>query len=365
MADSASEGSDFDGIVLEESSGPDEGSADLELDQFQASEIREIFLTTLPEYLEPVRQMIDQLFSAPGAQPEIREALETTLGSIHTAAVRVGIDDVAGAVERMRLQILELGREGVTAGEARTRISLELSEIERIASSIEAPATPGARSETIVAALGRLVEFDKSVLQKLTAAGLVTVDQIRMADPQEIVAVSGLSAAVVAEIVRALAKPEPDIAPSEPETAGTPAARLAGTLEMSLREQVELELAIEQSRAELLQVRTNIAQHQRKIAAAHAQRESLRAASWAQREQIARRLARLAEIKADAARLVREQESANAQSRTARNRADALEQEHMVALGECELLAKELTVLTLEMSGLVESARARSADSES
>ena len=41
----------------------DEGGADgLELDDQQANEIRNIFLTTLPQYLEPVEEMLDQLF---------------------------------------------------------------------------------------------------------------------------------------------------------------------------------------------------------------------------------------------------------------------------------------------------------------
>jgi hypothetical protein len=365
LADNASESSDLDGIVLEESSGPDEGSADLELDQFQATEIREIFLTTLPEYLEPVRQMLDQLFSPAGAQPEIREALETTLGSIHTAAVRVGIDDVAGAVDRMRAGILELGPDPTTADQARARISIELSEIERIASSVGAPAGTAARAETIVAALGRLTQVDKSVLQKLTAAGLVTVDQIRMADPGEIVAVSGLSADVVAEIVRALSEPPTEMAQFEPDTAGTPEARLAAKLETSLREQLELELAIERARGELLRARTGVAEHQHQIAAANERRESLRVALRDERAQIARRLARLAEVKAEEARLVREQESAKEHARLTRSRADTLEHDHTVALQECELLTKELTVLTLEMSGLLESARARSESDES
>jgi hypothetical protein len=367
VADDAAEGAELDAILLEESSGPDEGSADLELDQFQATEIREIFLTTLPEYLEPVRQMIDQMFSASGGHPEIRDALETTLSSIQTAALRVGIDDVASVVDRMRTQIIELGRGAVSVEDAREGISLELSEIERIASSITSGVATSTRSETIVSALGRLPALDRGVLEKLTAAGLVTVDQIRMADPGEIVAVSGLDAAVVAEIVRALAaqpqpQPEPTVMPAE---AASAPPGLEAKLELAWRAQVELELSLEQARADLLQLRTKIAERRHELGDAHARREALRASIRDQRSRIARRLARLAELKTEHGLLLARQRAATERATEARARADALSRANNLEIEECALLARDLTFVTTKVGALLRSARARSGRDES
>ena len=55
-----------------------------------------------------------------------------------------------------------------------------------------APAKP--RAQTIIAAFKHVEGIDRAVLEKLTAAGLVTVDQIEMARPDEIAAVTGLFA---------------------------------------------------------------------------------------------------------------------------------------------------------------------------
>lgn len=355
MTDDSGEGAELDEIVLEESSGAEEGSADLELDQFQATEIREIFLTTLPEYLEPVRQMVGQLFAADGGQSEMRDALETTLGSIHTAALRVGIDDVAGVVERMRSQIAALGSGSVSADDARAQIELELEAIERIASSIASQPAPAARAETIVAALGRLPAIDKGVLEKLTAAGLVTVDQIRMADPQEIVAVSGLDASVVAEVVRALGESREPESPDEPSEAQA----LDNELERALRAQAELELGIEQANADLLRLRASVAERRRLIDVARERREAFEASLRDERARVAHQLARLAELERERVRLAREQAAANERIVAARSRAEALTREHTRAGEECERLAEALTVVTTKVGGLVRSARAR------
>lgn len=265
MDEEKQDGSDFDDILLEESSGGDGGSADLELDAFQATEIRTIFLTTLPDYLDPVRQMLEQLLSADNAA-EMRQALDTTLESIQTAASRVQIDDVSEVVRQMRAQLSE---QGPISEEKRESLWAGLSRIEQIAAEV---ATGDARphSETIVSALARAGGIDEGVLEKLTAAGLVTVDQIRMADPKEIMAVSGLPAAIVERLIAAVAEkapapvdPPPQASPSPPpphrqgQPEGAPAAP-EERLETLLRQQVESELDIEQRRAQLLRLRTNL-----------------------------------------------------------------------------------------------------------
>ena len=45
-------------MLLGEHHADDDSGSQLEIDDFQSNEIRQIFLTTLPDYLEPVRQMV-------------------------------------------------------------------------------------------------------------------------------------------------------------------------------------------------------------------------------------------------------------------------------------------------------------------
>lgn len=268
--------SDFDGIVLEESTGADEGSADLELDAFQATEIRSIFLTTLPDYLEPVKQMLEQLLSSDDPT-EMRQALDTTLESIQTAASRVQIDDVSEVVQHMRAHLRE---SGPIAEESRDSLWAGLGRIEQLVAGVATEARP--HSETLVSALGRVGDIDRGVLEKLTAAGLVTVDQIRMADPREIVAVSGLDAGVVQRVVNAVAEQPPAPAQQRPVSSPLASAPPApdtptgdDTLETLLRRQVEDELALEEKRGQLLRLRIQLSELRNQLAHAETERVAL------------------------------------------------------------------------------------------
>jgi hypothetical protein len=363
LTDDAAEQAELDGIVLEESTDSDEGSADLELDQFQATEIREIFLTTLPEYIEPVRQMVDQFFSPAGGRAEIRDALDATLASIHTAAARVGIDDVAAVVHRIRAQILELGEESAPE-DAQQRITLGLEEIEKIASSIASQESAATRSETIVAAVTRIGGIDAGVLQKLTAAGLVTVDQIRIADPREIVAVTGLDATVVGELVRLLAEAAPE-GRSSPPMPPARAVSLETKLEQKLRAQVELEMGNEELRTTALRLRTDIDALRRELDLVLARRDALRTSVADERDRVAHGLAALGRLKASQLELRRQQEARLTALDQAVTRTATLERERDAARQENERVARDITLVARRVDGLLQSAHARSGDGES
>jgi len=82
--------------------GHDADAAGLEIGEDQAQEIKGIFLTTLPQYLEPVEQMIDQLFAARDAETgDGWQALSATLSSLSAAASRIGFDDIMNGLDRM------------------------------------------------------------------------------------------------------------------------------------------------------------------------------------------------------------------------------------------------------------------------
>ena len=112
-ADAADQDSSVIDYVMATSESPaaDDIAGAVELDSFQAKEIRTIFFTTLPEYLEPVEQMIEQLLDPAGAAPEVRDPLCATLSSISQAAARIGIDEVPALLDRMRGRIAPMGPE--------------------------------------------------------------------------------------------------------------------------------------------------------------------------------------------------------------------------------------------------------------
>jgi hypothetical protein len=128
------------------------------------------------------------------------------LESIQAAAVRVEVEDVRIALEHMRNTVSELL---VAADEDRPdlleRILAGSRRIHVIAGGdVASESESESKSPTIFSALSGVEGFEKSVVERLTAAGLLTLDQLEIARPDEIVAVSGLDAAVVGRLLAAL-----------------------------------------------------------------------------------------------------------------------------------------------------------------
>lgn len=246
----------------------DDDSAHLEIDENQAEEIKSIFLATLPQYLEPVEQMIDQLFAdaaAAGDTTDGWQALAATISSLSAAASRIGFDDIYVRLDRMTALVGGVGDGGPPA-ELRTQLIAELGAIRLIATGDAAPApTAGASGQTVVAALRELDEVDDRVVQRMTSAGLVTVDQLLMAETDEIVAVTGLEVAVVERMLDVLSRRD--------RSAPAPAAPAGNVVEMQLgddalrtqltrklRAQVDLEATTEELRAEVSRLRAHTAE---------------------------------------------------------------------------------------------------------
>ncbi len=201
---------DDDDLLLVETDGfDDDDHSGLEVDDRQAQEVERIFLTTLPQYLEPVEEMVDQLMST-GEDPggEIKRALGATLSSLSAAAARMGIDDIFAQLDLMAKRVEQLDLDaGLPSAEDSQEIYAALKKITTMVIAGDEPSEGGGSdtaSQTIFAALAGVEGIDDSVLSKLTAAGVVNIDQLRIADPDEIVAVSGLDATVVAKILAGL-----------------------------------------------------------------------------------------------------------------------------------------------------------------
>lgn len=225
----------FDDMAFGDHEGDEHDEDDdegLELDESQSVEIRKIFLITLPQYLEPVEQMIDVLMQ-PGSSDEATfQTLATTLASISAAADRVGITDVLNEIDNMRGLLHELQDADESEREATEQALLQsLAAIQAISESAggasRAPDGDEAR-ETIFSALHGVPGVDPAALKKLTAAGLVNLEQLRIARPDEVVAVTGLSEDVVDAILKAVGSvhaPEPSTPKRSAEIPAPPKQR--------------------------------------------------------------------------------------------------------------------------------------------
>jgi hypothetical protein len=285
-----------EGFIIEEHSG-DAGSEDasgaLALDEHQAKEIRQIFLNTLPEYLEPVSQMLAQILAATDGQPNVRRALDTTLSSIAAAASRVGITDVCAAVDEMRDRLLALDEEPwPPSPAAQEGLRRSLAALEELAGTSSRTVAGGAAPETIVAALQHAEGIDPGVLERLTAAGLVTMDQLRGAHAHEVVAVSGLDAARVERLLAIARDRSPKSKGAEiPGSSGQaePSLPLTGAaahtsegascrsfhLEERIGEQVDAEASLDALRAQILRARLHLGSCRELLATAESRRARL------------------------------------------------------------------------------------------
>ncbi len=225
----------------------------LELDAQQAGEIKSIFLTTLPQYLEPVAEMLDQLF-ADASNAEAQTTLHATLASLTTAAARIGVEEARKRLQGMCDLVASVDNTpGPVAAELQEQLQWQLAELRRLSQG-DAPLED--RSPTLVSVLSGHEAIDGGVLRRLTAAGVVTVEQMLMARPDEVVAVSGLDAATVQRILAVLAERRAGASPasapparppqaSPPQASPTPSADNVVELrldEQSLRTQLEAAL---------------------------------------------------------------------------------------------------------------------------
>lgn len=257
-----------------------DGDDGLEIDDGQAEEIRHIFLTTLPQYLEPVEQMLHQIFDeAAGANAETRNAVVATLTSLSEAASRIGVDEIYDRLSQMCDQIAGLdddNEQGST--QAKKNILSALDEVKLIAAGDEVPdveQSNAAGSHTIVSALSNVSGLDESVLGRLTSAGLLTVDQLLMADPDEVVAVSGLDSEVVATILASLADSTSPSAKTNVVQLAVAPESLRKQLSRNREQQTTSETALAEARAEVQSLRQRLCELRDALAAAKSRQDQL------------------------------------------------------------------------------------------
>ncbi len=313
-----------DGSVLLPFDGEidDDGEGGLELDDRQAEEIQQVFLTTLPQYLEPVAEMVDQLLAdGVAGKLETHHALRATLSSLSDAASRIGVSAVYDLLGRMNRTVAAIDpAQAVVPAELSDRIRADLDQIGQIAGRPDN--AEGGPQPTLFAALRGITGVDEGVLSRLTAAGLVTVEQLRGAELDEVVAVTGLTAEVAERVLGAVS-PQPA---GEARVVELPlegdALRLQ--LQHKLRAQVEAEAALDEVKDEVQRLRARTAAAVEELQAAEARLDQLERELVEAGDVLGERVAGLANARAD-------------RTESSRRRADALaalarEEEQLAAL---------------------------------
>ena len=268
----------------------------LEIDASQSEEIQRIFGTTLPQYLEPVEEMVEQIL-ADSASGDTVTALAGTLASLSQAAARVGFEQVVGQLDRFHHLVLDLGDEAEHKDVAATHAAIQatLAELQRMAGQLAGGESPDQadRCPTIFQAMqdrgiGPAELGGQDVLHKLSAAGVTRVDQLREARPDEVAAVSGLELELVQRLIARLLSPDavtpsdasaPDPSGAEAATSEVSAPAASGpeavaseasapaasddqtpeaALRRQLRAQVEAEAGLEEIRARLSRLRASV-----------------------------------------------------------------------------------------------------------
>jgi hypothetical protein len=284
-----------------ESLGTDDGH-DLEIDDQQAQEIRQIVLTTLPQYLLPVEQMAAQLFD--NYEDQLKAALLTTVDSVAQATERIGVTDVSVPLDRLRKVVLHLDEQSSRDVDVQQRVLGLIEDVKRVAMGDAPGDGPSEVATTLVEAFQGIEDVPAGVLEKLTAAGLVTLDQLWTADPGEIVAVSGLDAKVVRAVLEALEARHDRPARRPATQASHPVKdRFPQHLNDAIRQQVEAEAEVDQKRAEVLRTRIQLDELRDALAAAQTESAKLSRHLAESREKVASGLARVAELQSKQATL--------------------------------------------------------------
>jgi len=342
-----------DEVVLEEGAEDDDGAVGLELDARQATEIRQIFLATLPDYLEPIRQMVDQLVSGPAGEGDVQVTLTKTLSSMADAARRVGVEEAQRTLEVLREDVLLFSDPSEEHEALTRRISGALDRLSAMAGA----APVAARSESIVSALRGVEGMGPEVLEKLLGAGLVSVDRVLAGDPGEVQAVSGLDRPTVDRLFRALQRAsnvkseQPAPAPPAPPGEAAREPEIGPLLEA----QVDLELRLEDDRGKLLRLRIRIRELRKELAATEQRREELHRVAAEAKQAVVGQLVTLARAESDRDELERKATDLNLDLERLAARLATLEDERRQALEDDVRIAEEVGALARRVNGVLRS----------
>jgi chorismate mutase len=247
------------GLVLPEADASfdvEESEYGLDVDERQSSEIREIFGTAFPQYLQPVEETLQQIL-ADRADVESLETLDGMLTSLETASARMGFDSVETILQRLhgRMNQIRSDPTAEVSRESREDILGDLMDLKDLAEKMGGKvATPDeAQSQTLFSVLKNREGVGDLVLRRLSSAGVITVDQLLMARPDEIAAVAGLDLPLVKKLQALLSPGNTDVPAVAPVDGKAPSGleTLHEQVLQQLRAEVDAEAAIEELKAKI------------------------------------------------------------------------------------------------------------------
>lgn len=227
-------------------------------------------------------------------------------------------------------------------------------------SALEPPTTD--KGQTLVSAIRGMEGIDEGALSRLTAAGLVTIDQLLMAEPDEIMAVSGLGAEVVRRILSGLGKPE-----SPPATQGAEGAKvlelqlgegpLRAQLEKKHRAQVEAEAGLDEIRAEVDRLQSRGVDLRRQLSEAELECENLRQALSRSDRNIRQLSARLGERRSSREEVLRRRDDAAQEVAAQEKRILELRGERQQAVADQDQFGQKIATLEERIARILEISR--------
>jgi hypothetical protein len=378
-SDQSPEENDFFFVPGDEEQDGD--AALLETDDRQTAEIREIFGTAFPQYLQPVEEILEQVLAGK-ADEESFQALVGMLSSLQAASQRMGFDEIHASLKRLDELVsgLDPSPRAPVAREQREAILGDLLELKDQADQMagENRTTDAERQKTIFSVLREKQEIGDLVLRRLSAAGIITVEQLGMGRPDEIAAVSGLDIEIVNNVLEVLReeghlktpsrapgardRSRSSQAPGGSHRAGARRAstapsgerdkasvpdRLAALHEQVLEQlelEVETEAAVEELRAQIRKLRAEVLEQRRAIPSQDSLMEKKRSLE-SLRQKLADRSTATEELRARRDAAARGCASAEERLRQKQVRLELLERERQNLVAHTDDLNREVSGL--------------------
>lgn len=322
----------------------DEGDFGLETDDRQAAEIRQIFGTTFPQYLLPVEEIVGQILTGEGDE-DSTSALDGMLDSLLEASSRMGFDQVHRLLTELAESVAEIPLGGGPQIDAAHREAIlgAIIDLKELAQEMGGGAAPEPQ-RTLVSALKNRPGIGQLVLKRLSAAGLVTVDQLLGAGPEEVAVVSGLDLKIVHEVIRALGSAE-----GRGAGAGVPSAveSLHDQVIRQLSHEVEAQAAADEAKVEVRRLRNRILERRVEIELLEEQLRKKKAELRKMSEQVMRQEAELDEARIERDLLARRYELGRSEQQQQSRRLATYREER-------RKLEDETLGLSREVGGLVD-----------
>ncbi len=181
----------------------------LELDESESQQLREVFSTIFPQYLEPLEELLTDLFEGQ-ASSDLLEGIRAAVSPLLGAAESIGVATLTTRLQEFRAVVDSIPADAPLSEAHRGHIEDAFANLKAAVQSLgsqdtppkpEAPATEA--KSGFVARLSAVDGVSGAEVQRMLAAGISSAEHVKGATVDEIAAVTGLSADLAARIHQA------------------------------------------------------------------------------------------------------------------------------------------------------------------